>query len=348
MNNTAASGIYSKMTLEAVAERISDGKNTLILTHVNPDGDCIGSAFALLGLIRACGGDGRVACPSEVPKRLRFLCGEQTDFSAEGADEYDRIISVDVASPAQLGEFSSLIGRIELMIDHHGMGEPFADNYIEPTAAAAGEIVYDIYRLLYDQGRIATLPQVARLIYASIISDTGSFKQSNTTPRTHIIASGLVEEINTAEDGGADTTEVARSLFGQRTLTELRAQMVAIRELRLLEEGKVGVVLFTQDMLRENGLTEEDIGNAVETPRGVEGVLVGLSVKQSAEDCKQYRISSRANANIDCAEVCRGFGGGGHIRAAGCTVLADTPEEAVEMIGSAFGRAVREYISSRQ
>ncbi len=348
MNDSPEMKEYEKLTLDELAEKLSEGRNVLILTHVNPDGDCIGSAFALLGLIRACGGEGKVACPTEMPRRLRFLCGEQTDFSASDADKYDLIIAVDVASPVQLGDNADLIGKIDLMIDHHGMGEAFAPNYIDHTASAAGEIIFELYKLLRDKGKVGTLPQVSRLIYAAIVSDTGSFKQANTTPKTHLIASELVGEINTADDGGADTTEVARSLFGQRTLTELRAQMVAIQNLQILEEGRLGVVLFTQDMLIEAGLTEEDIGNAVETPRGVEGVLVGLSLKQSRDDLRQYRVSSRANAEIDCSAVCAKFGGGGHVRAAGCIVYGDTPEEAVRIAAEAFGEAIREHLASKQ
>lgn len=346
MNNGA--GAYKTLTLTEIADRISGGVNALVLTHVNPDGDCIGSAFALLGLIRACGGEGKVVCPTDVPKRLRFLCGEQTDFVLDCADGYDIIIAVDVAAPIQLGSLSELIGKIDIMIDHHEMGEAFADNYIDHTSAAAGEIIFDLYKLIRERGAVGSLPTVARLIYAAMISDTGSFKQANTTPRTHLIAAELVGEINTADDGGADTTAVARSLFGQRTLTELRAQMVAIQNLQILEDGRLGIVLFTRDMLSEAGLTDEDIGNAVETPRGVEGVLIGISLKQSPTDPNEYRLSSRANAEIDCSAVCAKFGGGGHVRAAGCTISADTPEKAVEIASEAFGEAIRDYLASKQ
>ena len=101
-----------------------------------------------------------------------------------------------------------------------------------------------------------------------------------------------------------------------------------------------------QEMLAvaaELGLTEEEIGNVVDTPRGVEGVLVGISLRQLAADPMSYKVSSRANAEIDCAAVCANFGGGGHVRAAGCTITAETPEEALAMMAEAFGEAVRSY-----
>lgn len=344
MNNPAE----TKLTLSEIAECISRGGRVLVLIHVNPDGDCVGSAAALCGLIEACGGEARIACPSEMPKRLRFLCGEQEDFEVGDADSYDRIIAVDVASPVQLGDNAYLIPKIDFMIDHHGMGEPFAPNYIDHTSAAAGEIVFELYKILRENGKVGSLPDAARRMYAAIVSDTGSFKQANTTPKTHLVAAELVDEINNANDGGADTTEVARSLFGQRTLKELTAQMLSIQNLRFFEDGRLGAVVFTREMLLSAGLTDEDIGTVVETPRGVEGVLVGISLKQAADDLTKYRVSSRANADVNCAEVCAQFGGGGHVRAAGCTIEASTPDEALEIAARAFGEGIRKYLAERQ
>ncbi len=351
--------VYETATLDEAVAAIKSAENTLILTHVNPDGDCIGSAYALLAIIEAMGKRAMVACPSPFPKRLRFLTHptwedeEDPDSpvpsiftpdeeNPEALTQFDTIISVDVASPMQLGDNAFLIPKINLMIDHHGTGEPFAKNYIDPTASASGEIVYEIYRRLRNDG-LSSVPEAARRAYAAIVSDTGSFKFSNTTKKTHLTAAELVDEINSADDGGADSAEVCRSLFGQRTLKELTAQMIAIQNLRFYEDGRLGAVMFTQQILTDAGLDESEIGNVVDTPRGVEGVLVGISLKQSSADPTQFKVSSRANAEIDCAAVCASFGGGGHTRAAGCTVTAPSPEEALAMMAEAFGKAVREY-----
>lgn len=356
-----AAPVYDTVTLSWLADEIANVKNALILTHVNPDGDCIGAAFALRKIIMACGGCARVACSDELPKRLRFLASDSLfpeeneepyplkfDPEQEGIDAYDRIISVDVASPIQLGSLAALIPSISFMIDHHAMGEPFAPNYVEATASAAGEIIYKLYAELKARGVIGSIPEAARRMYAAIVSDTGSFKFSNTTPDTHIAASELVREINQADDGGMDTADVCRSLFGQRTLKELTAQMLAIQNLQFYENGRLGAVLFTQQMLADAGLTEEEIGNVVDTPRGVEGVLIGISLRQLAADPTQYKVSSRANAEIDCAAVCAAFGGGGHVRAAGCTITADSPEEALARMAEAFGEAIRNASQNRK
>ncbi len=353
--------VYDTVTLEEAADSLDKAENTLILTHVNPDGDCIGSAFALRDIILALGKEASVANPSVMPKRLKFLslsAGEDytdgadvphmSDTDEESVKKFDRIIAVDTASPIQLDKNAFLIPQIDLMIDHHGMGEPFASNYIDPTASAAGEIVYEMYAYLKKNGKIDSVPDAARKMYAAIVSDTGSFKFSNTTKKTHLIAAELVEEINNADDGGMDTAEVCRSLFGQRTLKELTAQMYAIQNLRFYNDGRLGAVMFTQDMLEESGLGEIDIGNIVDTSRSVEGVLVGISLRQLSEDRRLYKVSSRANAEIDCASVCASYGGGGHVRAAGCTIEADSPEEALEMMVNAFGEAVEKYISEKE
>lgn len=354
LTETAETPVYDTVTLEDIADTVASAKNALILTHVNPDGDCIGAAFALRRLILACGGQARVICPNDLPKRLRFLASDSlymtedeepynTRFDPETEDisVYDCILSVDVASPMQLGDLAVLIPHIRYMIDHHGMGEPFAPNYIDPTASAAGEIIFRLYTELKQRGTVGIVPEAARRMYAAIVSDTGSFKFSNTTSGTHHIAAELVDEINNADDGGMDTADVCRSLFGQRTLKELTAQMLAIQNLRFYENGRLGAVLFTQQMLADAGLTEEEIGNVVDTPRGVEGVLIGISLRQLAADPTQYKVSSRANADIDCAAVCAVFGGGGHTRAAGCTITADDPEEALARMAEAFGSAIR-------
>jgi len=336
--------VFPKRAIAEIAEDLPSIKHALIICHVNPDGDTVGSAHALRLLIMACGGKADVTCSNDIPKRLRFLCeGEGVETTSETPVIYDRIIAVDVASPMQLGDKDEYLAHIDYMIDHHGTGDPFAPYYIDPTASAAGEIIYALYKELKRQGVIGNVPEAARRIYAAIVSDTGSFKFSNTTPETHHIAAELVWEINNANDGGLDTSDVCRSLFGQRTLKELTAQMLSIQNLRFYENGRLGAVLFTQQMLADSGLTEEEIGNIVETPRGVEGVLVGISLRQTAANPKAYKVSSRSNAEIDVAAVCASFGGGGHVRAAGCTIIAETPEEALGIATEAFGTAVREY-----
>ncbi len=335
--------VYDTVDMAKICDILEKGKKILILAHVNPDGDAVGSAFGLKAILTAMGKEVRCVTPNEPARRLHFLMDQEDCIYKGDAADYDLVLSVDTASPAQLGGLDFLIPEIDLMIDHHGMGTPYAANYIDPKASATGEIIFSLYRELKKRESVGTLPHAARCIYAAMVSDTGSFKFSNTTPETHQIAAELLAEINGATDGGSDTTEICRSLFGQRTLKELHAQMHAIKNLRFYENGALGAVMFTRQMLADADLTDDDIGNVVETPRGVEGVLVGISLRQSADNPRAFKVSSRANVDCDVAAVCAEFGGGGHVRAAGCTVTADTPEEALATAVAAFSEAVRGY-----
>ena len=332
---------FASLSPEDILLRLKAAKNLLIIPHTNPDGDALGSVMGLYCLATAMGVSARIGLPDKPQDRLLFLL-QNVDWSIiapEDAEGFDTICTVDVASPEQLGTLSPLAdeGKIHIMIDHHGEGTPFADGYIDSTASAAGEIVFELYRTAQDKAWAPLLPDLCRGVYCAIVSDTGSFKFSNVTPRTHLIASELVRIINSAEDGPT-TDELCRTLFGRRTLKDLRAQALAINKLQLHCDGKLGVVMITRDDLLANDLEEGDTSAAVETPRSLEGVKVALSVRQTIADEKLYKVSSRSNCSVSVSAICATFGGGGHDKAAGCRVIADTPEEALEKLVSAFGQ----------
>ena len=339
---------FLPVPLETIADALPSFGRTLILTHVNPDPDCIGSALALMEMLRAAGGDAKIVCPTSVPAYTAFLpslcgltAGDLTPDPADG-EAFDTVLAVDTASPAQLGELASLIPRVRFMSDHHGRGAPFAPFCIDPDASAAGEILFRLYRILREEGRIPELPDAARLLYCAVVGDTGGFQFSNTTPATHETAAFLLEELNrdAAVTGKPDTADLCRRLLATRSLNDLRARALAVRNLRLYKGGRLAAVLFTTDMLREEGLSEEDLGGAVDVPRSVDGAAVALTLRQNPADPRKFRLSSRANEDVDCAAVCALFGGGGHKRAAGATVEADTPEEAFAAAVEAFSAIV--------
>lgn len=332
----------NNLTLSAVSDILCRAQRVLICIHHNPDGDCAGSAFALAQMLRAMGKCARVICADPVPKRLRFTLREQEDWLyTEGMEaEYDLLCAVDTASVGQLGGLCHLADKIGVSIDHHGTGEIFCPAFVDPAASAAGEILFDLYRMWQETGRIQANADIARLLYTAIVSDTGSFKYSNTTKKTMLAAAELMGEIQSATDGGDDIPMLCHRLFECRTLTELRAQRAGIDALRLEHEGELGIVLFTQAMLHDNGLTMEDIANVIGLPRTVDGVKIALAIKQSPDDPTTWRISSRANVDVDVSAVCAAFGGGGHKRAAGCSIVAPDAEAAAAIAIEAFGEAL--------
>ncbi len=340
--NTAPA--FASLSPADIVERLKAAKNLLIIPHTNPDGDALGSASGLYHLATAFGVKAKCGLPDKPADRLLFLL-EKVEWSIitpEEASGFDTVCTVDVASPEQLGSLATLAeeGKINFMIDHHAEGTPFADGYIDSKAAAAGQMIFELYNVARRSDGFPRLIDLCRGAYCAIVSDTGSFKFSNVTPLTHYTAAFLVDEINSGADDGATTDELCRTLFGRRTLKDLRAQALAINKLELHCDGKLGVVMITKGDLLANGLEESDTSAAVETPRSLEGVKVALSVRQTVSDEKLFKVSSRSNCDVNVAEICATFGGGGHDKAAGCRVNADSPEKALEILVSAFGRGL--------
>ena len=326
--------------LSEAAGRLLDAPSVLIFIHQNPDGDALGSGFALAQMLRGMGKTARVVCADAIPHRLCFLMREQdTCAYTEGMEDgYALLCAVDTASTAQLGSLSPLAEKISLSIDHHGQNDPFCAHCTVPTASAAGEVLVDLYGLFVSKGHLAPSADICRLLYAAIVSDTGSFKYSNTTKDTLLKAADLLETISAADDGGDDIAMLNHRLFACRTIQELYAQRAGIDALRLFFDGAIGVVLLTQEMLTQSGLSRSDFGDVVGLPRSLEGVRIALSVKQDETEPTSWRVSSRSTEDLDVSAVCASFGGGGHKRAAGCSITAPDAESALAVVVEAFGK----------
>ena len=320
---------FKAFSFEELCERLSENKRTLIIYHSRPDADAIGSAFALRELLSMMGIQTICACEDEVPERLLFLT-EDVQGGVVLEDGFllghERVISVDSASPQQLGSlFVKLHKDIDIMIDHHREGKVYADNYIRPDAAATAEIIFDVANYLLEQGKIPYIPQrVYSSIYAALSSDTGCFKYSNVTPRTHIIASELVAV-------GIDTADINRRLFDSKTHKQIKAEGEAAKRLTVYDRGRVAVVTFPYSSKFSLGLTEEHLETIIEIPRSLTGVEVAFAVRQPDER-NIFKVSMRSNGEFDVAKVCALFEGGGHAKAAGCTIEAGGIYDAERMI----------------
>ncbi|MBR2354007.1 MAG: bifunctional oligoribonuclease/PAP phosphatase NrnA [Clostridia bacterium] len=324
---------FRSLTVQEVCEKLCENKKTLIVFHARPDADAVGSAFALREILRMMNIPAVCASADEVPERLRFLTdGVQGSILLDedmGLD-HERVISVDSASPGQLGSlFDRLRKRIDMMIDHHGNGTVYADYYIDPEASATGEILYEIALYLLETGKIPHLPpRVINGCYAAICSDTGCFRYANTTPRTLRTAAELLEQ-------GAEQTDINRRLFESKTEKQVRAEGEAAKRLRLYEGGRVASVTFPYTSKFNLSLADENLETIIDIPRSIGGVEVAFSVRQP-EDEGFFRVSMRSNSQVDVAAICARFGGGGHVRAAGCSLEAKDVYEAEEKLLAAI------------
>ena len=338
--------MYNDISMNEACAIITRGiadSNTLILMHTNPDGDAVGSAFGLKILIEALGGRAVCLCADEVQNRLKFLfhgqetceITEETDVAAILASA-DKIIAVDVASPAQLGKIREFFeGKIDLSIDHHAIGEAVGPRLIDKDAAAAGEIVFDVSKNLAIDVKTLKERGFYERVYAAISSDTGCFKYTNATPSVYRKAAEILEM-------GIDIYDVNGKLFDSMSEDEVRAVLMTYAHRRSHCDGKLSSILITRNLIEEYDLVDKSTGSIVDTVRSVEGVWIGVTVRQTKDDPTIFRVSSRANIDINVSDVCKQFGGGGHVRAAGCSITAETPEAAYETIIAAFADKVNE------
>lgn len=326
---------FKNLDINQLCEKLCENKMTLIVYHVRSDADAVGSAFALKELLRLMGIQAFCVCSDEVPERLRFL-SEDTQGSVvveDGMDfGHERVISVDSASPSQLGAmFDRLRKDIDVMIDHHGVGTVYADNYIDPTASATGEIIFTIAKKLLADGRIPFItPRVVDCVYAAISSDTGGFRFANVTPTTHRIAAELLEM-------GANADIINHRLFSSKTAKQMAAEGEAARRLKLHGDGRIASVTMPYSSINALGLNDENMETVIDIPRSVAGVEVAFAVRQS-ENKPFFRVSMRSAVDVDVADICRKFGGGGHVRAAGCSLEAKDVYEAEAIIVNAISK----------
>lgn len=272
-----------------------------ILTHAHPDGDTLGSGYALCEGLRAIGKKANVVCPDPIPEKFLYLVSEREDFAEE------TVISVDVADEKLLGGIAERYsGKIVLSIDHHGTNTGFAENmYLESDSAAACECVYKVLKEL----GVAVTPFTAGCLYTGIATDTGCFKFSNTTPRTHIFAAELIEQ-------GADYGEINRVMFEVRTKERIEMERRVFESIEYFNGGKIAMVTLTQQMIAETKCDSSDLDGITALPRQIEGVLVGITVREKADG--RWKVSFRTFDPYNAAEICALFGGGGHKNAAGC------------------------------
>ncbi|MCI8386954.1 MAG: bifunctional oligoribonuclease/PAP phosphatase NrnA [Clostridiales bacterium] len=316
------------LTISDVCDRLETPSSVLILTHTRPDADTLGSAFALRELLRGLGKRCEVINDDDIPKRLGFIFNVPTLRPEALPDDFepDMYVSVDVSASKLLGKLEEEYApKVALAIDHHVLGTPFAkETFVAPTGAC-GEIIFDIACEFAARGKSLLNRSAAIALYAAICSDTGSFKFDSVTPETHKRIAALLEyDINHAE--------ISRKLYDSRPISQVMATKVALCNLHFYNENRVAVINFTNKMREENNLTREDIDDIISLTRSIEGVEIGISIKQSDDDLTLYKVSMRSNRVADVSKLCAIFGGGGHKRAAGCTVNAENEYAAESML----------------
>ena len=304
------------ITLSEAAEFLKAKDNFVILTHQNPDGDTLGSGFGLAMLLDKMGKKATVICPDEFPEKYSYF----TSLAPQNADfnQKTTVVAVDVADSKLLGKLEAeYASRVELCIDHHVSNIGYAAaTYLDSDAAANCECIYDLAKAL----SVEIDKNLALALYTGISTDTGCFRFSNTTAKTHRIGADLIEL-------GIDTAEINRIMFETKSRIRVELERMALEAMEFYFEDKCAVITVTREMYEKTGCKDEDLEGITSISRSIEGVMVGVTLRERLEG--GFKISVRTYPPIDASEICKRVGGGGHIRAAGCQLSAEfTAEQA--------------------
>ena len=293
------------LTVQEAAARLRQMDNVLLLTHVRPDGDTIGSAAALCQALRDMGKTAYLLYNPEItdtyaPYAAPYWAPE--DFAPA------HIVSTDIAALNLLPDNAApYANRIELAIDHHGSQAFFAtETCLDAEAAACGEIICHIIRAL-----TPVSPAIAMLLYVAISTDTGCFVYTNTTADTHRIASELLET-------GIDVGPVNKVLFRTKSKTRLAMEARMVADMELYDSDRVVVMSIPLSLRQELHATEADIEELSSLAALVEGTDCGITLRELKPG--KVKLSLRTGPRVDACAVCQRLGGGGHKAAAGATV----------------------------
>jgi bifunctional oligoribonuclease and PAP phosphatase NrnA len=302
----------------------------LCLGHVHPDGDVLGTLFGLGLALGAAGARVTFAGPHPVPEVLSFLPGaDRWQVWKVAPETFDVIVMTDCPNPDRSeGLVQGARGpqsRV-LNIDHHPDNRRYGTiNWIDPSAAATGEMVFDLVRAL----GLRLTPAVALNLFAAIHTDTGSFRYSNTTPRTFRIAAELAA-------AGADPALVSDRLYQQRAPDSLVQLGEVLRRVRISDDGQVAWLTVPRGVVSRELLEAEDL---VGYPRSVRGVKVAVLFTE--EEPGKVKASLRGKGEVPVNAIAHRFGGGGHANAAGCTIPGTLEEAAAAVL-----QAVRESLGA--
>ena len=312
------------VTFEKCAEFLHNANNILILMHRSPDGDAIGSGYALAYALRKIGKTVIPVCSDDIPTKYSYITN---DFSAqEFQPEY--IVTVDLADTQLFGnKLIQYKDKVNLCIDHHPSNTGYAEyGIVDANAGACAQIVKKVVNAM----NIPIDKNIANAIFTGIATDTGCFKYSNASAESYKMAAEMIE-------CGADGFFINKLMFDTKSRERLEIERLALNSLTYHYDGKIAVIFITKEMMEKSGASDDDTEGISGMPRQIEGVVIGITIRE--KDNGNFRVSMRSSGEKDVSAVCAKFGGGGHKAAAGCTVTG-TAEEVKEKVILAAGAAL--------
>ena len=303
--------------MKKIISHLKNSNHVIIASHKNPDGDAIGCLIAMGLALDALNKNITLYNESPIQSAYRFLPSvERIVRQIKGTNIYDTAIILDCADFQRIGEVSSVVSRIPVIIniDHHITNTGFGNlNLIDTSACATAEIIYN---LLIEMSFPINNSAIATSIYTGILTDTGSFRFSNTNKSAFAICEKMVE-------AGVDPYNVARHVYGKYSLGRIKLMNMALESIEISNNGKMSMMIITKDMLDETGTLPEDANGFINYAKNIENVNVAALIHELSngkgvpEKSNHYHVSLRSDGTVDVAVIASSFGGGGHNRAAG-------------------------------
>lgn len=341
MGTGVADGLLSasearRAAIRTWADALRPGMTVALSTHINADGDGCGSETALARLLAQRGITCRIVNPTPWPGMFQFLLGEDVDdASARGAaalDDIDALVVLDINDVRRLGVLADRVRALTVpisVIDHHIAGdEPVGTLAVTDTAACAtGELVYDIAIAL----DLDITPAIAQSLYAAILTDTGSFRYSNTSPRAHAVASHLLS-------AGVDPEEMYRRIYAQVSVGRLQLLRAALESLEVDSAIGLSWISVEADAMERFKVSSEDLDGIVEHPRSISGTRLALFFRDLGHG--KVKVSFRSTGQVDVQQFARRYGGGGHAKASGALLTGNLADVRAQVVSDA-----RQYLA---
>ena len=303
------------MTLDEIKIQIDKAKEIVVLTHENPDGDAMGCSLAMYNALKQLNKNVDVVIP-EFSKCFNFLPGVE-NIKKESTKTYDLAIAVDCSDAKRLNGFVNYFdnAKVKVEIDHHGVNTMFADyNYVDPVAPACAQILVKV--LPY--WNIEITKEIGTCLLTGIITDTGGFKYSGVTAETFEFAAWLLQK-------GVNVSNVYRNVLQTTTKASFELNRIARNRIEFYENDKIAFTYISKEDELKVGAETGDYEGIVDIGRDIEGVEVSIFLREIEKG--GYKASLRSNDYVNVSDICLMFGGGGHIKAAGCTITNGTLEQ---------------------
>lgn len=315
-------------TVGAIADVIRQRRRFLVTSHVRPDGDAIGSSMAMALALRCLGKDVRVVMRDPAPPPMAAFAGvSEIELATRVDDAADAVLVMECGDLARTG-LDGLADAFLINVDHHDGNTRFgALNWLDLSAAACGEMVFDLIRAL----GVPLSREMAEHVYLAVLTDTGSFRHSHITARTFEVCRACAE-------AGVDAAALARTVYDSYPLARLKLAAAVLNRMELDETGRVAVISVDRAQAAAYGASYEDTEGLINQPLTVKEIQAVVFFKEQGPG--DWRVSLRSKGDIDVSAIARQFGGGGHRNAAGCSATGTLPELATrfrELVAQAAG-----------